>query len=261
MSRVPPCVIIAPCAAAFLLALPPISSADLVLQVAQAATTDSQVQLPRFSRQDGITPFPGTKKVDEILANVRAVIIRRGLYRQRGLQRLLDTKSVVVSRLIEVDTSPELKPYYLIYVDTLAGSAIAIVGLEIQTGEFVVLANHVDEPERPKLVPELSSVASALAARYGGPVSARYFWGPNDFQGSYFVPLVIAETPRGRVVVDRHLDTFEERGVEDEPAGLAGNQKKEWLTRLRHDGQWGVVRNGKRAYQYALAGKISAERK
>ena len=154
-------------------------------------------------------PFPGANSEQEILANIRYGVRASRLDAVSGYEALVQKGALAVRRILSVE-SDVTGDYHVVEFDTLSGEPFAnvIVGKD---GWLRLIGDA--RGGRPASAPNLDDVVRRLTRRFG-PTRAKYYYAYNNVQGhasNESVPLIQAETPRGRILVDFELNMYTER--------------------------------------------------
>lgn len=112
---------------------------------------------------------------------------------------------------------------------------------------------------RRHTIPVLDSVSARLSERYRA-VNARYFLTVSNLgRADPIQPLIVADTPNGRVIVNSDLEVFEEVGFERDPPGLSESAMVERRSNQSKTGSYLVKKDG--VVRFRRAGTINAERR
>jgi|RhiMethySRZTD1v2_1073278.scaffolds.fasta_scaffold03035_7 hypothetical protein len=152
-------------------------------------------------------PFPNGRLPQEILANISYGIKQMRMDEAPGLGAL--GGPLVAGRILDVK-SDVVDDYYVVELVATNGQPLADVAIG-KNG--VVMSVWQYQPGAPRpLAPDLDDVKVRLTRRFGS-ADARYYHTMTNIEvsgGSVYVPLVAADTPRGRVYVNSSLDMFVE---------------------------------------------------
>ena len=162
------------------------------------------VQSPSAPRRP---PFPNGRLPHEILANISSGIKDMRMDEAPGLDAL--GGPLVAGRILEV-TSDVVADYYVVELVATNGQPLADVAIST---DGRVMSVWPFQPGAPRpLAPDLNDVKTKLARRFGS-AEARYYHTMTNIAvsgGSVYVPLVAADTPRGRIYVNSDLDMYVE---------------------------------------------------
>jgi hypothetical protein len=152
-------------------------------------------------------PFPNGRLPEEILANLSYGIKQMRLDEAPGREAL--GGSLVAGRILDV-TSDIMADYYVVELVAAGGGPLADVAIG-KDGFVLSVWNY--QPGAPRrLAPDLDDVKSKLTRRFGS-AEAKYYHTTTNIEiagGSVYVPLIAADTPRGRVFVNSNLDLYVE---------------------------------------------------
>jgi hypothetical protein len=123
-------------------------------------------------------PFPGSRKLNEILENVRADMAATDRDRLPGLSRIHDLASLKVTRFIEVKADAPKDEYYLIDLDTLDDKPFLSVLMGRDSGLILSIAWNFANGERGYKPAALETVADRLKTLYG-VANVTYYYIPD----------------------------------------------------------------------------------
>lgn len=158
-------------------------------------------------------PHPLATDTQGILANLLWGLVRTRMDPQ--LESDLRSGRVIPHRILDVqaETTPS-DYYYVAELDRQGGGAFRDV-LISKDGWLWGIARYTDG-RRHVAAPDLLDVAERLTAVFG-PTNARYYHAGNDLEtggGSFFLPLIKAETPQGTVYVTSDRRIYIQRSLE-----------------------------------------------
>lgn len=155
-------------------------------------------------------PFPGTRDPQQILANLAYAIKAGGFGNRRATVAQMAEKPKI-RRLMEVENQRDQGDYWLLELENQSGQYIGIAAVR-KDGRMMAMGggDGVTEPSPADRVADLSRVQKAIGARFGTS-RARYVLGlaSIDIAHEYY-PLIVADSPRGTVLVNRRLEVYRE---------------------------------------------------
>jgi hypothetical protein len=200
-------------------------------------------------------PFPGTRNPHEILANLRFAMMETQMYKRPGLEALLDLDAIRGRRVVEVQSEDPGGDYFIVDVDTKAGAPLVTVLMRKASGLWMSLLDY--QEGRTYRLPVLASVSAGLKERFGAG-NARYFFTPSNLgRVDPYHPLIVADTPKGRVLVNCDLEVFVESEFEKDPPGLTRSALAQHRTEKMKDGAFMFKENG--MIKFVRAGNLTAE--
>jgi hypothetical protein len=165
-------------------------------------------------------PFPGTNDPGEILANIQHAIRQIGLNKDSASHEAM-LHAPRLRRLLDV-TSERWDDYYVVELADPAGKLIGIVGMRKNGKLYTSWGAEGTTPFRS--VPDLPPVSRALSARFNASRSYYYHPMPTNIPAASnpLLPLIAADTPGGRVLVDTDFNVYREGSVV--PSRMANDQ-------------------------------------
>ena len=181
----------------------PVQGSGADASSAAAAQGRGPVANPKVRRP----PFPNGRLPQEILANISYGIKEMRMDQAPGLDAL--GGPLAAGRILDV-TSDVVDDYYVVELVATNGQPLADVAVA-KNGKVMSVWHY--QPGAPRrLAPDLDDVKEKLTRRFGS-ASARYYHTATNIEvsgGSVYVPLVMADTPRGRIYVNSDLDMYTE---------------------------------------------------
>jgi len=150
-------------------------------------------------------PFPNGRLPQEILANIAFGIKEMRMDEAPGLDAL--GGPLAAGRILDVK-SDVVDDYYVVELVATNGQPLADVAIG-KNGRVMSVWHY--QPGAPRrLAPDLDQVKEKLTRRFGS-AEARYYHTMTNIEvsgGSVYVPLVMADTPRGRIYVNSNLEMY-----------------------------------------------------
>lgn len=210
-------------------------------------------------------PFPGATKLDQILENVRIALIAQGKDDTPGLEILRHFSKIKVSRFFEVERDSD-ENYYWVELDRPDDVPLLTVLVGRTSGLLVADAlDYLVKGRRPRRVPDLDEVEEPLRVQYGA-TRPRYFLEFKQNLGTtdFFLPMISADTPKGRLLVTGAMEVFEETGFRKDPPGLSKDAKAELRARQYKEARVideRTVNANDGAYSFRHLGKLDIPRR
>lgn len=155
-----------------------------------------------------LVPYPGTRQPAQILANIQAGIAPTGLASLMGMDEMREpTKSLRVSRILEVKSNDPAPGYLVVECTDLGGVAlvnVAITSLGMMIGTEDLRGKNIPKPL------SLSEAERRVGGRVGRIHSSAYVYFHNRAEpGSpLFRPLVAVSTDDGPVYLNSVGEVF-----------------------------------------------------
>jgi hypothetical protein len=205
-------------------------------------------------------PYPGATTVDRILENIRAGLVGWGSDRRIPLDLHRDRSKIVVSRFFEVEGDTRDDNYYWVDLDRQDGAPLLTAMVFRESGMLFGLSHVFPDGKRHYRLPVLEEVQKRLAETYGSAHAKYYFTLGTSFGVvMYEMPMIAAQTPRGRVIVTWDCNVFEELGFEKDPPGLTPQSKADLRTRQFKEGPL-IERDGG-VLKFKRVGTVDVERR